>query len=65
LPATKAEIIIADKAYSAREQVIAPLEAVGKKAIIPSKDNSKTPREFDGREKDLYGARHLLENFFA
>jgi transposase len=38
LPASEAGFIIADKAYSAysaRERVIAPLEAVGKKAIIP------------------------------
>jgi transposase len=45
--------------------VIAPLEAAGKKAIIPSKGNSKTPRAFGGHEKELYGARHLIENFFA
>ncbi|MDR2522723.1 MAG: transposase [Synergistaceae bacterium] len=45
--------------------MIAPLEAAGKKAIIPSKGNSKTPRAFGGHEKELYGARHLIENFFA
>ncbi len=37
----------------------------GKKAIIPSKSNAKEARIFDDRDKDLYGARHLIENFFA
>jgi transposase len=63
LPASEVGIIIADKAYSARERVIAPLEVAGKKAIIPSKGNLKTSQGFDGRGKDLYGARHLIENF--
>ena len=40
-------------------------ETVKKKAIIPSKSNAKEPRIFDERDKDLYGARHLIENFFA
>ena len=30
--------------------------------VIPSKSNRITPREYD---KDLYKARHLIENFFA
>jgi hypothetical protein len=45
--------------------VIEPLEAAWKKALIPSNGNSKTTRELDAREKDFYGARNLIENFFA
>ena len=30
--------------------------------VIPPKANRTTPREYD---KDLYKARHLIENFFA
>jgi len=30
--------------------------------VIPPKSNRKTPRDYD---KDLYKARHLIENFFA
>lgn len=65
LPGSEAGIIIADKAYDALERVIEPLSAAGKQAIIPSKRAAKEPRKFDDREKDLYGARHLIENFFA
>jgi transposase len=65
LPATGAGIVIADKAYDAQKRVIAPLEQTGKRAVIPSKSNAKVPRVFDDRDKDLYGARHLVENFFA
>jgi transposase len=65
LPETDAETVIADKAYDAREHVIAPLEQAGKRAVIPSKSNAKVLRVFDDRDKDLYGARHLVENFFA
>jgi transposase len=30
--------------------------------VIPSKANRRSPRAFD---RDLYRARHLIENFFA
>ena len=30
--------------------------------MIPSKRNRKMPRDYD---KDLYKARHLIENFFC
>ena len=65
LPEVGAETVIADKGYDAQERVIGLLEKSGKKAIIPSKSNAKEPRIFDERDKDLYGARHLIENFFA
>jgi transposase len=42
--------------------VIDVLEKAGKTAVIPSKENAKKPREYD---KELYKARHLVENFFA
>ncbi len=34
----------------------------GKTPVIPAKRNRKRPREYD---KELYKARHLIENFFA
>ncbi len=39
-----------------------PLARAGKAAVIPPKANRKNPRLYD---KDLYKARHLVENFFA
>jgi transposase len=62
LPQVEAEIVIADKAFDADERVIRPLTDAGKRAVIPSKSNRKQPRPYD---KDLYKARHLIENFFA
>lgn len=58
----KADTLIADKAFDADERVIAPLSAAGKRAVIPPKANRKTSRDYD---RDLYKARHLIENFFA
>ena len=62
LPDMEANMLIADKAFDADERVLQPLAAAGKKAVIPSKANRKQPRKFD---RHLYGARHLIENFFA
>jgi transposase len=42
--------------------VLAPLREAGKAAVIPPKRNRKEPRDYD---RDLYAARHLIENFFA
>jgi transposase len=42
--------------------VIAPLAAAGKTPVIPPKSNRKIKRDYD---KELYEARHLIENFFA
>jgi transposase len=39
-----------------------PLKEAGKQAVIPSKANRNVQREYD---KELYKARHLIENFFA
>jgi len=62
LPEIQADIVIADKAFSAEDRVIQPLKKAGKGIVIPSKNNAKEPRDYD---KHLYKARHLIENFFA
>ena len=62
LPSMKADTLIADKAFDADERVLVPLAEAGKTAIIPPKANRKFARDHD---RDLYKARHLIENFFA
>ena len=62
LPDLAAGILIADKAFDAEERVIEPLEQAGKMAVIPPKANRKNPRPYD---RELYKARHLIENFFC
>lgn len=57
-----AQMLIADKAFDADQRVLEPLAAAGKTAVIPPRANRSSPREFD---RDLYNARHLIENFFA
>ena len=42
--------------------MLEPLARAGKTAVIPPKGNRKEPRPYD---KELYKARHLIENFFA
>ena len=58
----QADTLIADKAFDADARVIAPLAAAGKAVVIPPKANRKVSRDYD---RDLYKARHLIENFFA
>ena len=62
LPQIEADIVIADKGFDADERVIDPLEKAGKTTVIPPKANRKHKRDYD---KELYKARHLIENFFA
>jgi transposase len=62
LPGIVADIVIADKAYDADERVLEPLQKAGKTAVIPPKANRTNQRSYD---KDLYKARHRIENFFA
>jgi transposase len=62
LPGLEADALIADKAFDADQRVLEPLAEAGKTAVIPPRKTRKTPRAFD---KDLYKARHLIENFFA
>jgi transposase len=57
-----ADTLIADRAYDADERVLKRLAAAGKTPVIPPKANRKIQREYD---KELYKARHLIENFFA
>lgn len=58
----RAAALLADKAYDADQRVIEPLTAAGKTPVIPPKANRKAQRPYD---KDLYEARHLIENFFC
>jgi transposase len=56
------ESFLADKAYDADERVLKLLDDSGVEAVIPPKSNRKEQREYD---KELYKARHLIENFFG
>ena len=62
LPGLAAPLLIADKGYDAEARVLAPLREAGKGAVIPARRNRKVGREYD---RDLYQARHLIENFFC
>lgn len=57
-----ADTLLADKGYDADKRVIQRLEQQGKTAVIPPRRHRTHPREYD---RDLYGARHLIENFFG
>ena len=58
----QADTLLADKAFDADERVIEPLLAAGKKFVIPAwaSTRGKVQRLYD---KELYKARHLMENF--
>ena len=58
----EADILIADKAFDADARVLEPLAAAGKTAVIPPRANRSSLRDYD---RQLYGERHLIENFFA
>jgi transposase len=62
LPGLEAGTLIADEAFDAEERVLGPLERAGKTAVIPPEANREDPRPYD---KDLYKARHLVEDFSA
>ena len=62
LPDMQADTLLADKAFDADERVLEPLAAAGKTAVIPNRGNRKQQRGYD---RDLFKARHLIENFFA
>lgn len=59
---TAIQAFLADKPYDAQERVLDLLKQAGVKIVIPPKSNRTEQREYD---KDLYKARHLIENFFA
>ena len=56
------QAVLADRAYDAQTRVLDLLEQAGVTSVIPPKANRTQPRPYD---KDLYQARHLIENFFA
>ena len=58
----EADTLIADKAFDADARVLEPLAAAGKTAVIPPRASRSSPRSYD---RELYAARHLIENFFA
>jgi len=57
----RAGAVIADKAYDADERVVLPLNQAGIEVVIPPKSQRKTSRDYD---REIYKARHLIENFF-
>lgn len=62
LPGLKAKALLADRSFDVDGRVIEPLRAAGIEPVIPSKRTRKQPRDYD---KELYKARHLIENFFC
>jgi len=62
LPQMQADMLLADKAFDADKRVIEPLLAAGKTPVIPPKSNRKVQRFYD---KEMYKARHLMENFYC
>lgn len=62
LPELRARTVIADKGFDAEARVLEPLRRAGKLAVIPARAKRLQPRTYD---KELYKARHLIENFFA
>ena len=58
----EAGALLADRAYDADERMRAVLKAQGIEPVIPSKSNRNESIDYD---KELYKARHLIENFFA
>jgi transposase len=62
LPHMEADTLLADRAFDADKRVIEPLLRAGKTPVIPSMPGRKEPRPYD---RDLFRARHLIENFFC
>ncbi len=62
LPRLEAPTLLADRAYDADQRVLDRLRQAGKTAAIPPKRHRRRPQPFD---RDLYAARHLVENFFC
>lgn len=59
---TQAKTVLADKAYDADDRMRQKLTDPTCQVVIPPKKNRLSPAPYD---KDLYKARHLIENFFA
>ena len=62
LPQMQADALLADRAFDADKRVIEPLLNAGKTPVIPSMPGRKRPRPYD---RELFKARHLIENFFC
>ena len=62
LPALAAPSVLADTGYDADERVLQPRAQAGKTTVIPPRANRQVQRDYD---KDLYQARHWIENFFC
>ena len=62
LPSSKAQTVIADKGYDAKDRVVEPLLEADKAVVIPSRSTNRQQRDYD---RALYKARHAIENFFA
>ncbi len=62
LPLLRTRTVLADKGYDADQRMLIALEKTGKTAVIPPRSHRRVKRSYD---KDLYKARHLIENFFA
>jgi transposase len=62
LPGMEADLLIADKAFDADKRAITVLANKNKVVVISPKANRKIIRTYD---RDLYKARHVIENFFA
>ena len=62
LPPLEAEALLADQADDAGQRVLERLQQKGCQAVIPPKSNRLKSRDYD---RELYKARHLIENFFA
>ena len=57
----RVQAFLADKAYDAKKRVLDLLKSAGIEIVIPPKKNRKETRAYD---EDMYGWRHLIENFF-
>lgn len=62
LPNLTAKALLADRSFDVDARVVEPLQTAGIEPVIPSKRTRKRPRDYD---RDLYKARHLIENFFC
>lgn len=62
LPEIAAGALLADRAYDAEARVRQLLAEGNCEAVMPSTRRRKVPYDYD---RELYKARHLIENFFA
>src|SRR3954471_12370722 len=51
-----------DRRQDADDRVVQPLKQAGIEAVIPPRSKRRTARKYD---RELYKARHLIENFFC